>query len=59
MSEYEGNKAVADKLLDLHNGLHVAMDALIKKQDYEKTKIVLHQMDEQFATLINTLKTVS
>jgi hypothetical protein len=58
MSDYEGNKAVADKLLDLHKGLHVAMDALIKKQDYEKTQLVLHQMDEQFTRLINLVKIV-
>lgn len=44
-------------ILDLHRGLHAAMDALIENKDYDEAEVILRQMDERFRTFINGAKT--
>lgn len=45
------NKEAADTIVDLHNGLHIAITALIHYRDYDKDEFVPRQMDDRLARL--------
>lgn len=49
---YIMDQTAADKVRDIRRGLHVAMTALIKNQDYDEAALVLRQMDAAFKGLI-------
>lgn len=51
------NREAADTIIDLHNGLHIAMDALIRNRDYDQAELVLRQMDERLSRLRREMKT--
>lgn len=51
------NADAADTIVDLHKGLHVAMDALIRDKDYAEAELVLRQMDERFSRLRREMET--
>ena len=56
MNRCAGNQATSDKLLDLHNGLHAAMDALIRDKDHAQASVILRQMDDAFRDLIDNMQ---
>jgi len=51
------NQEAEEIILDLHQGLHAAMDALIENKDYDEAEVILRQMDDRFRTFINDAKT--
>lgn len=51
----QANAETIAALKDIHQGLHVAMDAALKENDQGKLKITLHQIDDRLAGLINEL----
>jgi hypothetical protein len=55
MSEVKANKDTIDDLNDIHQGLHVAMDAVFNENDLTKLKLTLRQIDERMTSLINAL----
>jgi hypothetical protein len=42
------------QLLNLHRKLHLAMDRLINRSDYEAAETVLREVDQELVTLLNT-----
>ncbi len=52
------NQQLKNMLIDLHKGIHVALDAHIKAKNAAETELVLRQVDERLASLINNLKIV-
>jgi len=47
---------VERQLLNLHRKLHLAMDRLINRNDYEAAEGVLREVDQELVTLLNTTK---
>ena len=45
---------VIEDLQDLHNGLQLAMDKLIRDKDYTEAEVILRQVDARMSQLINT-----
>jgi hypothetical protein len=54
--QVEINREAENQLLDLHRGIHVAMEHLIKEKEYDKAELVLHEVDHRLAHLLNTAK---
>ncbi len=52
MKQFASPNVISD-LKDLHRGLHVAMDSLIKSKDYPEAEVVLRQLDDRLTHLIN------
>lgn len=55
MDDYRGNQELEDELLDLHKGLHVALDALASG-DKDRAVEILRQVDQRLSAAINTMK---
>ena len=56
MQQYYSSKDLEGKLIDIHNGLHIAMDNLINKKNYKETEVILRQIDEVLSRTINQNK---
>lgn len=50
------NQEAADTIIDLHKGLHAAMDALIRDRDNDQAELILRQMDDRFSRLRREMK---
>lgn len=47
---------VLDEIKDLHNGLKMAMDNLIRSKNYSEAERILRQVDLRMTNLINSTK---
>lgn len=57
MNELASAEVIGD-LEDIHRGLHVAMECLINARDYSEAELVLRQIDQRMARLINSVRPV-
>ncbi len=55
---YLANKETEDELLDIYNGLHIAMENLIRQRNYEEAERVIRIVDAKMSNLINSIKVV-
>lgn len=58
-TQKKANQATIDDLMDIHRGLHVAMDAGIRDKNYQVLEVTLRQIDDRLKNLINALKGVN
>ncbi len=56
MAEMVMTKKVEEELLDLHRGLHFALDHLVNRGDKDEAERVLRQIDVRMSHLLNTAK---
>jgi hypothetical protein len=55
---YVASKKVEDALLDLHKGLHLTMEKLIKQKNYAEAERNIRIVDANMSMLINRLKSI-
>ena len=55
MSELASTEVIND-LVDIHRGLHVAMEHLISSRNYSEAERVLRQVDQRMARVINSVR---
>lgn len=55
---YLANKKVEEELLDLHNGLHMAMENLIRSKNYDEAERILRIIDQRMSSMINEIKVI-
>lgn len=53
---YVATKELKDKIADIHRGLHIAMETLIKQKDYERTEQLLREIDFYLTQMVNETK---
>jgi len=53
---YVATKDLKDKLDDLHRGLHIALEALLKQKDYGRTEQLLRELDFHLTQVVNQTK---
>jgi len=53
------NQEAANTIIDLHNGVHAAMTALIQQKDYDRAELILRQLDGRFSQFRREAKTLS
>jgi hypothetical protein len=56
MANYVGNKELVDELSELNNGIHQAMEALIREKDYTRAGTLLAEVDVRMAKLRQSLR---
>jgi hypothetical protein len=56
MAVYSGNQEMKDRLRDMHNGLHMAMQEIIKNKNYQKGELILRQLDAHISDTLNNMK---
>ena len=52
---YMASEKVKEELEDLHDGLHLAMENLIKNKNYPEAERILRIVDANMATLLSRL----
>ncbi|WP_309668305.1 hypothetical protein [Tabrizicola sp.] len=52
----QANKEAIEDVKDMHRGLHMAMEELIKRKDYARSETILHQIDQAMSRWINQTK---
>jgi hypothetical protein len=52
------NQEAANTIIDMHNGVHAALQALVNDKDLEKAELILRQLDHRFARLTREAKTI-
>ncbi len=53
---YVATKELKDQIDDLHRGLHIAMEAVIRQKDYRRAEEVLHEMDHYLTLMVTETK---
>lgn len=52
----EANKEAFDAVKDMHRGLHIAMDHLLRNKDLDRAKPILQELDFHMSNWLNQTK---
>ena len=55
---YVANSAAKRELDDLHRGVGMALDELVRRKDYSRAENILREIDRRLVNLLNTLTIV-
>ncbi|WP_161806038.1 hypothetical protein [Gemmobacter sp. LW-1] len=50
------SKDAIDDIQNIHQGIHLALDALVRSKDYRRSEELLRQIDQLTAHWLNTVK---